>query len=404
LALVLSSVVAVAWFARAQTPTTAPTTPLTATPLVATPPAPLLDQINHETQNLFESVRSGLVVVKLPPPQLPDPFNDTSGFMQKWSARLSPDVLAKLHEAQARAASGGISTVGAFVAASQPAELQSPTSQTTSQTTSQPANQDANPGSRSFFVRRPDGETELVTTSTPIYDAILDQMAPRCLGLVLDDARHVLIPIFIDKEALAGQPLHVFDARGKLVAAQFIGSDRQMNLTVVQLETPIGKPLHITGDRPPDGSLVMLLSPSGDSGHLSIWTNGTQDRGLLITTSGAIGGIVRSGEFASGNSIKPIADQLIQYGKVRRAALGVAIRQTETPNGHPAMLIEHVVDHSAAAEGGLRDGDFIVSLAGVPVADVFTFAAAIAQGNGPTDLQIVRDGQVGTVTVNLKPQ
>jgi len=148
----------------------------------------------------------------------------------------------------------------------------------------------------------------------------------------------------------------------------------------------------------------MLLSLTGDSGHLSIWTGAEQERGLLVSTSGSVGGFARMGQFLSGDAVRPIVDQLIQYGKVRRAALGVAIRQSETPDGHPAMLIEHVIEASAAAEGGLRDGDFIVSLAGVPVADVSSFAAAIAQGDGPTDLQIVRNGQSATVTVNLKPQ
>lgn len=110
------------------------------------------------------------------------------------------------------------------------------------------------------------------------------------------------------------------------------------------------------------------------------------------------------GQFLSGNATKPVADQLIQYGKVRRAALGVLISQAETPDGHPAVHIEQVIEHSAAAEAGLRSGDFILSLAGTPVGNVPSFAAAIAQGDGPTDLQVVRDGQTATVTVNLKPQ
>ena len=363
----------------------------------AAPPAPLLDQISRETQSLFQSVRSGLVVVELPPPQWIDPFTDANSPMQKWGGRLDPDFLAKLH-AQLRAASSGATSVGAVLATSQPAS-------------SQPAvGKDVGPqpppnASRPLLIRRPDGDFELVTPGAPAYDAIIGQMAgPRFLGLVLDDSGHVLIPIFIDKDALQGRPMHVFNSQSKPVVARFVGSDRQTNLTVIQLQSPLGTPVVLAGDRPAEGSLVMLLSLTGDSGHLSIWTGAEQERGLLVSTSGSVGGFARMGQFLSGDAVRPIVDQLIQYGKVRRAALGVAIRQSETPDGHPAMLIEHVIEASAAAEGGLRDGDFIVSLAGVPVADVSSFAAAIAQGDGPTDLQIVRNGQSATVTVNLKPQ
>jgi S1-C subfamily serine protease len=148
----------------------------------------------------------------------------------------------------------------------------------------------------------------------------------------------------------------------------------------------------------------MLLSPNGDSGHLSIWTGGQQDRGLLITTGGNVGGFVRLGQYLSGDAMKPIASELIQYGKVRRAALGVLISQAETPDGQRAVRIEQVIEHSAAADGGLRDGDFILSLAGSSVSDVPSFAAAIAERNGQTDLAVLRDGQPVTVTVNLKPQ
>jgi len=148
----------------------------------------------------------------------------------------------------------------------------------------------------------------------------------------------------------------------------------------------------------------MLLSPSGDSGHLSIWTGGQQDRGLLVSTTGSVGGFVRMGQFLSGNAMRPVTEQLIQFGKVRRAVLGVLISQAQTPDGHAAMRIEQVIVPSAAAEAGLRDGDFVLSLAGSPVGDVPSFAAAIAQGAGPTELELLRDGQPMIVTVNLKPQ
>jgi hypothetical protein len=368
-----------------------------------TAPAPLLDQISQETQSLFQSVRPGLVRVELPPPKWVQPLGDAENPAQKWGGRLDPDVLAKLREAQLRAATGRVSNVGAFVATSQPALATPATSQPV---VSNPIGlQPPAQGTRTFLVARPDGGFEFITSGAPTYDADIGApAAPRIMGIVLDDAGHVLIPIFIEKDALEGRLLNVICAENKRIAARFVGSDRQTNLTVIQLESPMGKPVTLAGDRPPDGSLVMLLSPNGDSGHLSIWTGGQVDRGLLITTSGDVGGFVRMGQFLSGDAMRPIAAQLIQYGKVRRAALGVLISQAETPDGHRAMRIEQVIDHSAASEAGLREGDFILSLAGSPVGDVPSFAAAIAQRDGQTDLQLLRDGQPVTVTITLKPQ
>jgi hypothetical protein len=379
-----------------------------ATPVndVAASPAPLLAQISHETQNLFQSVRSGLVVVQLPPAQLnlqlnpqtnsqPSPLGDPNSPMAKWTGRLDPQVLAQLIDQQRR----GIVNVNAFVApATQP-------------DTTQPA-PGAQPGAiepshptAGLLIRRPDGETEFVTASSPAYDAIVSQLTgPRFVGMVLDDQGHVLLPTFVDKEAMHGRPIRVGDAHGHIVTAQLIGSDRQTNMTIIKLDAPLGHPVSLAGIRPADGALVMIISATGDSGHLSIWTGGQQERGLLVSTSGSIGGFVRMGQFLSADAIRPVAMQLIQYGKVRRAALGVLVSPAQTPDGHAAMRIEQVIDHSAAADAGLHDGDYILSLAGTPVSDGPTFAAAIAQRDGTTDLGILRDGQLQTITVELKPQ
>jgi S1-C subfamily serine protease len=382
-------------------------------------PAPLLDELSRQTQNLFQSVRPGLVRVELPPPKWVQLLSDADNPVQKWGGLLSPDVMEKL-----RASEGHAAGVEAFVATQPATQEQAPQHPSVappeslqrqfspSTNTSQPsASASDEPGDEpgpartphTFVVMRPDGGLEFVTGGAPPYDAnSTAKSGPQFLGIVLDDAGHVLIPIFVEKDALQGRPLNVLDSQGKSVQARFVGSDRQTNLTVIQLDPPTGKPVTLSGDPPSEGSLVMLLSPNGDSGHLSIWTGGLLDRGLLVETNGHVGGFVRMGQFLSGDAMRPIARELIRYGKVRRAALGVLISQAQTPDGHRAVRIEEVIDHSAAAQAGLREGDFILSLAGSPVGDVPSFAAAIAQGNGQTELQLLRDGQPMTVTVNLQ--
>src|SRR5262249_13218763 len=97
--------------------------------------------------------------------------------------------------------------------------------------------------------------------------------------------------------------------------------------------------------------------------------------------------------------------------KVQRAQLGVHIRTVPPDDperaansalgNRGAIRVLQVERGSAAEAGGLQANDLILTLAGQPVADIPSFAAAIAAGHGPTDLQILRDGELKTITVNL---
>jgi S1-C subfamily serine protease len=189
-----------------------------------------------------------------------------------------------------------------------------------------------------------------------------------------------------------------------MTTAKFVGSDRQTNLTVLKLESSIGRPVHLTGSRPSDGSLVMVLSPAGDSGKLGVWTGGQQDRGIVVAMDGSVAGFARYGQFLSGAFAKPVVDQLIQFGRVKRATLGVLVEETETPDGGRGMRVDRVAPDSPAGQVGVRPGDFILSMGGAPVGDLPSFAAAIAARDGETELQILRGEKTFTVTVVLHPK
>jgi S1-C subfamily serine protease len=69
---------------------------------------------------------------------------------------------------------------------------------------------------------------------------------------------------------------------------------------------------------------------------------------------------------------------------------------------NPAIRIFEVLPDSPAEKAGLKTGDLILSLAGEPVEDSSSFATAIASKSGPTELEILRNDQRITVTVQLK--
>jgi len=69
----------------------------------------------------------------------------------------------------------------------------------------------------------------------------------------------------------------------------------------------------------------------------------------------------------------------------------------------PAIRIIEVIHDTPAERVGLRVGDLILSLAGQPVDNEESFAAAVAVLRGNTELKILRQGQIISVTVDLEP-
>jgi S1-C subfamily serine protease len=253
---------------------------------------------------------------------------------------------------------------------------------------------------------RPDGGIELGSFSAGgmPYDAQVPSIALKVIGVLVDAQGHVLVPLYIEPGAIGSEPLRVTTGDGKASTATFVGSDRQTNLTIFKLNSPVGRPVAIDGGRPADGSLVMVLSPAGDSGRLTVWTGGQQDRGIIVTMDGGVAGFARYGQFLNGAYSKPVIDQLIKFGKVRRATLGVIVEETETPDGQRGMRIDRVMAGSPAEKVGLQPNDYILAMAGTPVGDLPSFAAAIASRDGDTELQIMRGDRVFKVSVVLKPK
>lgn len=111
------------------------------------------------------------------------------------------------------------------------------------------------------------------------------------------------------------------------------------------------------------------------------------------------------------NLVKQISDQLLEFGEVRRAYLGVQM-QDITPELANAFGIEqqegavvtHVVPDSAADEAGLRVGDIITAVDGARLANADSLRNTIGLMvvGQEVELSIIRDGDEKTLSAEVK--
>ena len=238
-----------------------------------------------------------------------------------------------------------------------------------------------------------------------------DGFAPNNIGLLLDDAGHLMVPLYVERETIGDRPVRVM-VQDVETTASFVGSDDKTNLTILKLAKPIGRPVRMSPVRPPEGSLVMLLNPNNASGRLSMWTASDRDYGVVVSMDGTVAGVARFGQFLGGHAARLVVDQLIKVGSIRRAVLGARlaeirrddpVRRTIAGLGDaPALGVEEVTTGSVAESAGLRRGDLILQVGEVAVGDLTTFAALSAKA-GETRLVVLRAGERREVTIDLAP-
>lgn len=374
-----------------------------------------LEQISRETQQVYQKVQVGIVRLQLPAPRWLMRLAEQQNPLHKWNNRLHPEVRRRLEEEQAHP-NLHPQYAPVITPSSQPA--------TWPATASQPGNRAWRvivPGGGQVVVvetTAADGHDRLVVVSPPaaygnLPEASGDQFPANNIGLLLDSDAHVLVPLYIEKEAFSDQSAPAMLGDGTLTTAHFVCSDRPTNLTLMQLDRPMGRPVHLSQAKPEPGSLVLILSPGGAQTRLAIWTGGMQDYGVVVALDGNVAGFSRFGQFMSGEVCRPVVEQMIQYGRVRRAVLGVLVRSVRRDDpsrrenavlgNRPAIRIEQVADGSVADAAGLIKGDFILSLDGLPVGDTPTFAAAMAAHEGMTEFQILRNDELLKITIDLRP-
>ncbi|HXE54156.1 MAG TPA: PDZ domain-containing protein [Tepidisphaeraceae bacterium] len=328
---------------------------------------PLLEELNRQTITVYHQVGAGIYRVRLPEPKWIKAY--AMAAMTRWDKSLDPEIRKRLEEEP-------------------------------------PVPVEADASGSSIVVRPKQGTGN---ANEPSLGGDLRMPAPpkswseSNIALLLDSDGDLLVPLYVEPEVIHGKPLDVIGPDGSAMTATFIGSDRPTNLTLLRIDKPAGAPVRLGANRPESGSLVLQLSCADGSGRLALWT-GQRESGVIVTIDGQVSGIARAGQFLSGSACRLIARQLIQYGSVQRATLGVLITEIQ-PNEKstsPAMRIDQVIAGSAAEKAGLRAGDLVLGIGGEPVSDIPSFAAAIVSRDGPTALHVRRGTQDLVVTVILE--
>ena len=164
----------------------------------------------------------------------------------------------------------------------------------------------------------------------------------------------------------------------------------------------------------PQGALVDLIQTDaavnpGNSGGALVDGEG-RVIGVNTAIATASGGSQGVGFAIPSTTVTTIADQLLETGEVRVGYLGI-VGQTVDPD--TARLYDIEVEGGAvvaeldpdgpAGDAGLEPGDIIIAFDGTEVASMQELAGRIQQ-QGPgddIDLEVVRDGEVVTLTVTL---
>ena len=138
-------------------------------------------------------------------------------------------------------------------------------------------------------------------------------------------------------------------------------------------------------------------------------------RGEVVGINTAIktlgGGYEGVGFAVPASRARRVAADLAEFGRVRRAYLGVTIRPVDPPTAERlgstgAAMITSVAAASPAAEAGLQPGDVILQVDGKPVDGPGPLQAIIevAKVGEPINLVFSRDGVARTVQVRPEPQ
>ncbi len=130
-----------------------------------------------------------------------------------------------------------------------------------------------------------------------------------------------------------------------------------------------------------------------------------------IFSPGQSSGNIGIGFAIPSNMVKQITDQLIEFGEVKRAYLGVQMQDITEElakafniESGKGAVVTRIVKDSAAEESGLQVGDVILSIAGTKLinADSLRNTIGLLMVGQTIDVEILRDGKDKTLTATVK--
>ena len=270
-------------------------------------------------------------------------------------------------------------------------------------------------------------------------------------GVVLDTDGNVLTNYHV----IEGATELVVSMGGESYEAELVGEDSSSDLAVIRLKDVDSSkltPIEIgDSDDLSVGEWVMAIgSPFGNEQSVSTGivsalyrstalpsTSGTSIYANMIQTDAAInpgnsggallnlngeligintailapgGGSIGIGFAIPSNMAKTLADQLIQFGEIKRGLLGIKgmemsadIAKAMNLNVQRGAFVSEVLPNSGSAKAGIKSGDVIVSLNGKPLNSFAELRSRIATTEPGTKVKLglLRDGKPVDVEVTL---
>lgn len=269
-------------------------------------------------------------------------------------------------------------------------------------------------------------------------------------GLIYDTRGHIVTNYHVIKDA---DKLSVVTTDQRTYPATVVGSDPKSDLAVLKIEgedfpflehadsdlaepgewvLAVGSPLGLTstvtaGIISAKGRSISLLRDM-DAIESFIQTdaaiNPGNSGGPLVNTEGKLLGIntaiaTQTGRYQGYgfaipvNLVQRIVGDIIQYGRFRRAMLGVEIsnvtrsdlnRINLSERSTEGVIIDAIFPGGSAAVGGLRVNDLVVSLDGRPVATLPEFTELIgrSQVGQEMEFRVLRNGQAQNLLIRMQ--
>lgn len=261
----------------------------------------------------------------------------------------------------------------------------------------------------------------------------------RGSGVIIGDGR-----VLTNAHNLRGEEVTVTFGDGRSERGRVAGTDVDGDLAVVEVDTAGLPAISWAAEPAVVGSVVFGLSAAlGGPARVTVGTVSAVNRAFRGPGGRRISGsLEHTAPMAPGSSGGPIVDAaghlvglnthrigegfylarqadaglrervdaLARGGSVDRPRLGVEVaparvaRHLRRAVGLPerdGLLVRNVEDGSPAAGAGIREGDLIVAIGGMPVADADSLLDAMAGAKGAVEVAIVRGVEELTLSADL---